>query len=513
MSGRTRRWQHPSVINDDVGAGNRSAEFREICHAVTLGIPVEDYGAWRRQNVNACRDEDDSIQAAQAAAAPIALNFLDDLRVSPSEQASSTRDSRNDNAATDNNKSDPWLDNALRLEESIAQMSAVLLRQEAQYVDLFGSIRNLHHVGGGGGGGGDNGGDGIAMADAERNALDAAVASFSVRTGNQIETLRKALQDNDAGDGSNVSAHRVGIVSCLVSSLRTNVVDRMGRMHTVRMRQSLDLARDPLRCRLPARHGRGGGSAAGGGADIGSAFDDDVDDDNVDGAGFEGLLRNVYAAVASSPTSMELPSWKEAERAEEEEFNAAYGKAGEEALLAELASPPPSFPRADEPSPDYDTVAGGAEANEDGFAQEDVSPQRRPADRKRPKIVSGSSLPMTQRTPASAPLAAVPVDQTVQTYYGETSEEQEAYIEDLQRESAVLAASLQSELEDVHKIENKMMKITGVRNMCLNYRTGLQCLVNCSIYHVNISHIYIHDCHVYCHLFPSITPLASTTIR
>jgi t-SNARE complex subunit (syntaxin) len=52
------------------------------------------------------------------------------------------------------------------------------------------------------------------------------------------------------------------------------------------------------------------------------------------------------------------------------------------------------------------------------------------------------------------------MDQAMQEYYGETTEEQEAYIEDLQRESAYLTASLQNELEDVHKIEGKMMEIT-----------------------------------------------------
>ena len=54
----------------------------------------------------------------------------------------------------------------------------------------------------------------------------------------------------------------------------------------------------------------------------------------------------------------------------------------------------------------------------------------------------------------------VPVDPSVQQYYGESAAEQEAYVEDLQRESAYLTASLQNELEDVHKIENKMMEIT-----------------------------------------------------
>ena len=272
--------------------GNRTAEFRYYSEAAALGITPEELhrrnqmrrtkrrkvaapvgsgvgGADRRPLLVGGKDAEGNDVP------PVALNFLGDLMparetAAASASASAACTGNNNNIADEAtviDDDDPWMANAHRLEASIVQMSNVLQRQEAEYVDLYGSLRNV----GLGGDAAPTTADADAMTDAERNALDAAVASFAVSTGNQIEALRQALtsagEETGGAGSSDMAAHRVGIVACLVSSLRTDVVDRMGRMHAVRTRRTLDLARDPLQCRLPTTDDGGGG----GGGEIGRA--------------------------------------------------------------------------------------------------------------------------------------------------------------------------------------------------------------------------------------------------
>ena len=419
--------------------GDRTAEFQHLCEAATLGIAPEDLPllhARKRRKVAPAPGR--PLLAGGKEAPPAALNFLGDLTAPSGRNKATHQHQQVAAAAADaaDGDDDPWMANAHRLEASIAQMSDVLRRQEAQYADLYGCLRNVRL-----GGGGD-------MTDAERNALDAAVASFAVSTGNQIEALRRTLTaasaaDAPAGTGGNLAAHRVGIVACLVSALRADVVDRMGRMHAARMRRSLDLARDPLRCRLPAAAGRESG-LGGSGGEVAFVTDDDDDDDAT--AHLASLLGNIRAAA--------IP---EAARAREEAFCATYGQEKEERLLKEVAMPLPPFPRAD-------GVVDIDPDEQDGFEQEHLnsgpsSPPSfsRPNDPHSQMDNASSAIPRQRRRER---LEVVPVDPSVQQYYGESTAEQEAYVEDLQRESAYLTASLQNELEDVHKIESKMMEIT-----------------------------------------------------
>ena len=427
------------VIMTATEPGDRTAEFQHLCEAATLGIAPEDLPllhARKRRKVAPAPGR--PLLAGGKEAPPAALNFLGDLTAPSGRNKATHQHQQVAAAAADaaDGDDDPWMANAHRLEASIAQMSDVLRRQEAQYADLYGCLRNVRP-----------GGD-AAMTDAERNALDAAVASFAVSTGNQIEALRRALAsasaaDASGGTGGDLAAHRVGIVACLVSALRADVVDRMGRMHAARMRRSLDLARDPLRCRLPAAAGRESG-LGGSGGEVAFVTDDDDDDDAT--AHLASLLGNIRAAA--------IP---EAARAREEAFCATYGQEKEERLLKEVAMPLPPFPRAD-------GVVDIDPDGQDGFEQEHLnsgpsSPPSfsRPNDPHSQMDNASSAIPMQRRRER---LEVVPVDPSVQQYYGESTAEQEAYVEDLQRESAYLTASLQNELEDVHKIESKMMEIT-----------------------------------------------------
>lgn len=436
--------------------GNRTAEFRHFSEAAALGITPDELhqrnqmrrtkrrkvvaaapvgsgvgGAYRRPLLVGGKDaEGNDIP-------PVALNFLGDLMPARKTVPEAARAGNNNNTSREQhrdiadeattNDDDPWMANAHRLEASIVQMSIVLQRQEAEYVDLYGSLRNVRL--GAAGGGDATTADANAMTDAERSALDAAVASFAVSTGNQIEALRQALtsaSEETGGAGSDMAAHRVGIVACLVSSLRTDVVDRMGRMHAIRMRRTLDLARDPLQCRLTTADG-GGGSG-------GSDFGGDEHDVDATTARLGSLLGDIREAAEAAPS----------EDAEEKDFHATYGQDGEEGLLKEVSMSLPSFPRVD--GADIDLNQGGFEV------EQSTAPRS-----SRPNASSTAQL---RPRNAAKKLEAVPLDPSVQQYYGESTAEQEAYIEDLQRESAYLTASLQNELEDVHKIENKMMEIT-----------------------------------------------------
>ena len=429
--------------------GNRTAEFRHFSQAAALGITPDELH--RRNQMR--RTKRRKVAAAAAAPVgsgvggadrrpllvggkdadgndipPVALNFLGDLM--PTREIASRTGSNNniaENEATTDDDDDPWMANAHRLEASIVQMSDVLQRQEAEYVDLYGSLRNVLRLGGDAN---------ASMTDAERNALDAAVASFAVSTGNQIEALRQALtsasEDTGGAGSDDMAAHRVGIVACLVSSLRTDVVDRMGRMHAVRMRRTLDLARDPLQCRLSTAGGGGGGGV--------SEFDENENDVDAATARLGSLLGNIRAAAEEAAAATTTPS----EDAEEKDFHATYGQDGEERLLKEISMPLPSFPRVD--GADIDLNQGGFEV------EQSTAPRSSRSN-------ASSTAKLRPRNIANK-LEAVPLDPSVQQYYGESTAEQEAYIEDLQRESAYLTASLQNELEDVHKIENKMMEIT-----------------------------------------------------
>ena len=427
--------------------GNRTAEFRNFSEAAALGITPDELH--RRNQMRRTKRRKVAAGAAAPVGSgvggadrrpllvggkddegndipPVALNFLGDLMPAQGTAPAAARTSA-DEATTDDDD-DPWMANAHRLEASIVQMSNVLQRQEVEYVDLYGSLRNVRL-----GGDATTADANASMTDAERNALDAAVASFAVSTGNQIEALRQALTSASEGTGAagsdDVAAHRVGIVACLVSSLRSDVVDRMGRMHAVRMRRTLDLARDPLQCRLSTADGRGGGGV--------SEIDGDEHDVDAASARLGSLLGNIRAAAEAAAAT---PS----EDAEEKDFHATYGQDGEERLLKEVSMPLPSFPRAD---------GADIDPNQDGFEVEQSTAPRS----SRPNASSTAKL--RSRSTANK-LEAVPLDPSVQQYYGESTAEQEAYIEDLQRESAYLTASLQNELEDVHKIENKMMEIT-----------------------------------------------------
>jgi hypothetical protein len=135
-----------------------------------LGIPFDRYSDWANERAAAAKAAATDDMMAPAAAA-IALNFLGDL--------SDDSDTRPSTSASMIIGDDPWLDNAHRLRESIVHMTNVLVREEAQYVDLYGSLR-----GGSGSGNAGTTRSSRLMTDGERNSLDASVASFAISTGN-----------------------------------------------------------------------------------------------------------------------------------------------------------------------------------------------------------------------------------------------------------------------------------------------------------------------------------------
>jgi hypothetical protein len=430
----------------EAAVGDRRSDFALICRSIVLGTDVDD-----------STSAPASAPASAAAPRAVALNLLGAIggggppaRKRPRHYQRHRPHGRDDPSELLPDD-DPWLVNARRLQDSIAQMSRVLRGQAAAYMDPY---RCWPGRGGSGSGRGD---PAVTMSDADRNGLDAAVASFSVSTGNQIEALRQALSEAASAAGlsgapsDEAAAHRLGIVACLTASLQGDVVESLHEMREVRSRPSLGWARDPLRCRIGSGSGSGPGPGSGAappaaeddglglGSGLGSNPVDEGGIGTADGGGIGGILREIRAAAeAAEDGEAGGPANVRAER--EGEFDSNNGRGGEEALLAALAAPPPSFPGVGGPPPGSIAVAGAAD--EDGEGPRSV--QRAPPP------------PVPSRSSAAPPPTA----------YLETAEEQEAYIEDLQREAALLTAARHGDLEGVQRVETQTVQIaTLLRQM------------------------------------------------
>uniref|UniRef100_A0A7S2XQ66 t-SNARE coiled-coil homology domain-containing protein n=1 Tax=Attheya septentrionalis TaxID=420275 RepID=A0A7S2XQ66_9STRA len=331
---------------------------------------------------------------------------------------------------------DAWMVSALRLDVSIRQMADLLRRKRAGYTNVFAATRALtveepaFSVTE----------DRMFMTDGERSMLESTVASFTVATANQIDSLRQMLlQVSPNGSTAvGVSGHRAGIVSYLFSKLKTTVAEPMGKLQSSRkQRMALHLLQHPHLCHLPHKR-----------------FRRDVDDDDDDDLGL-----GLSASPKRPREEMEdrhflPPNTGETRHSfylddQEAVFESIYGH---DSSTTKTLTPPVSRFNIKLPSkqPKVSNSEGGKLTyNKDSFVKFGTGPK----------------------------VAVVPpMDSRGQRVYQEEmdairrqqEESEEAYVEELQRESAYLTASLQNELEDVRKVEERMTEITALLSQFSN---------------------------------------------
>lgn len=143
-------------------------------------------------------------------------------------------------------ESDRWTKNARLLLRSIEDMSDYLKRSSYAYVGSFAlpyvaSCNAIHdaieH-------------SKIIMNDTDKSIFESTVTSFTVSTANQIEQLRQtAAADTEKISNRDVKGHREGIVAILLHHLQTKIMAVMSDLHKIRTRKAIkEVLNEPLGC-------------------------------------------------------------------------------------------------------------------------------------------------------------------------------------------------------------------------------------------------------------------------
>ncbi len=199
-------------------------------------------------------DDDDKDSDFGCLSSPsIAINMIDE-----------TCQTNNDPIFSDN--LDPWMKVALALSASIDEVSAMIDRKAESYVSSIDTLNICFN----------NQFSAVhSMTNADRSILETTVASFAAGMAKQIESLRKTVVvegDHPFMSDKNVNAvsgsshhwasgqigHRVGIASCLMQRLKSEIMDPMTSLQSQREKlmskndtycgdEALDIAQNPLR--------------------------------------------------------------------------------------------------------------------------------------------------------------------------------------------------------------------------------------------------------------------------
>lgn len=127
---------------------------------------------------------------------------------------------------TEIQSNDQWNLNATRLSESISSMSRILKREAYKESKAWDIIESLD--------------DGVSELDST------VIPSFAAGMANQIKSLQLACNC----DGSNMQAHREGVISILLLRLKEDVVELMQEVHLGKRRVAIaDVFDKPFSCR------------------------------------------------------------------------------------------------------------------------------------------------------------------------------------------------------------------------------------------------------------------------
>ena len=198
-------------------------------------------------------DNKDSDSGCLTSPQSIAINMIDE-----------TCQSNNEPNFFDN--LDPWMKAALALSASIDEVSTMIDCKSESYVSSIDAINICFN----------NRFSAVhSMTNADRSIFETTVASFAAGMAKQIESLRKTvvvegdhpfMPDNNVNADSGSShhwasgqiGHRVGIASCLMQRLKSEIMDPMTSLQSQREKlmsknvtycgdKALDIAQNPLR--------------------------------------------------------------------------------------------------------------------------------------------------------------------------------------------------------------------------------------------------------------------------
>lgn len=294
--------QHASTEQRGIPQDNRTTDCACINLQEDWNYSCEKAMGFDLMNNNSQGDEMDDDHAfdndCDNSAVPV-LNLLstDDT----TEEDSMVLHSNN---SFTNSLKDPWVENCIRISESLDQMSGLIHRKQRAYARLVDvseyqyqhpSLSNFR-----------NQNEDESMTDQDRSVLESTVLSFAATTGNQIESLRQQSasfhsSSNTTGSLLDIDRHRAGIVACLLLRLREEVANPMAKLQKARSKRAVTIWNDPLHCELVTPQ-EGGGDNAGG-------WDDILDDNDNGSVGFKGGENLKFIPTSASPAAERGDWW------------------------------------------------------------------------------------------------------------------------------------------------------------------------------------------------------------
>jgi hypothetical protein len=237
---------------------------------------------------------------------------------------------------------------------------------------------------------------GLEMRDGEASLIQSTVTSYAATTASELESLRKIIPSSS----SNVASHRAGVVQILLSQLQEQITEPFGSLQRQRTRISVQLWHNPLQCKLYQPKPRTESNSS-----MMQLFDDE---DTVE---------------------------------REQRF----------------------LPRRQSPPEDYDFLSNYTRETDPIIS---LRPEflTRLARKKRPietppqdAIKENTNTPL----PTMPKIPTMPQKATILPYQQATTEESRRQLdEDLQQEAALLTVAVNSDLDSVQKMEQRMVEIT-----------------------------------------------------
>lgn len=258
---------------------------------------------------------------------------------------------------------------------------------------------------------------GLDMPDEEASLIQSTVTTFAATTASELETLRKLI--SRGRNTSTVAGHRNGIVQILLNQLQEEITRPFGILQKQRTRISVKLWQHPWQCQLALTSSKAPSSSLSSTSRVIKLFDDDHDDDQ------EGSARATKEKrfIPRNPLPTRVGGVDFLDKYENDPL---------------LDSPTPR-------RPDFlERLANTTKQHTAGSTANDEIASAHPMSRPLPVV----PMPRIQATPNPTP--SLPFE-----------EQQQQQQDELQQEAALLQVSIvQSDLDSVQKMEQRMVEIT-----------------------------------------------------
>lgn len=467
---------HPyqTRVNEYHSSFDLQPEFA-LCCARIMGLPPPPPPPAPTTTSESYYDEKGGLMSTSlsSSSASSSVHVINLLSISHSSETQDEEEEKEAAARACHHYVDPFHENALRIDESIRQMSNLLQRKRAAYVDVYASLLSTSPATSAttenyGNKGGDAGGDGAVMSEGERSILESTVASFAASTANQIESLRQMVMPSggnggendtrkDAGGVGDLEGHRAGIISYLLLRLRHDVAQPMNEMQKERRRGAVYLLQNPHLCQLPPTRKKKTRKMGNNKSTLRENNEDDILEM------LESEMDDGYYDMEDRRFMPKRTKLTHEEQLEEDAFRSLYYEGEDNDALARDLKPPVSklgIPR-NANKDGKETVAGRTEK---------LSARTRRQDKMTTTNISSQQLRKQQQP------SVLPTKKGTHTVHHNSTqhninndlitlrndEQEETYVEQLQQESALLTSSLQNELDDVRRVEQRMTEITAL---------------------------------------------------